>query len=37
MTIFESYVGPHFPNIGYFKVYGGIRKYMKYLGVFESI
>ena len=24
MTIFGSHVGPHFPNIGYFEVYGGI-------------
>ena len=24
MTIFGSYVAPFFPNIGYFKVYGGI-------------
>ena len=24
MTIFVSYVGLHFPNIGYFKVYGSI-------------
>ena len=24
MTIFVFYVGPHFPNIGYFEVYEGI-------------
>ena len=24
MTIFGSYVGPHFSNIAYFEVYGGI-------------
>ena len=28
MTIFVVYVGPHFPNIGYFDVYGGILRYL---------
>ena len=27
MTIFVFYVDPHFPNIGYFDVYGGIWGY----------
>ena len=34
MTIFGFYVGRHFPNIGDFKIYGGIWRYMK---VFEGI
>ena len=32
MTIFGSYVDPHFLNIGYFEVYGGIRRYIKVYG-----
>ena len=32
MTIFVFYVGPHFPNIEYFEVYGGIWKYIKVFG-----
>ena len=31
MTIFVFYVGPHFPNIEYFEVYGG------YMKVYEGI
>ena len=31
-TIFGSYVGSHFPNIGYFDVYGGICMYIKVFG-----
>ena len=34
MTIFVFVVGPHFQNIGYFDVYGGILKHIK---VFEGI
>ena len=44
MTIFGSYGGSHFPNTGYFEVYGGICRYMKvykgiwrYLKVFKGI
>ena len=44
MTIFESYVGRHFPSIGYFEVYEGIWRYMKvygrylrYMKVYEGI
>ena len=29
MGIFVSHVGPHLPNIGYFEVYEGVRRYMK--------
>ena len=39
MTIFVSYVGPHFPNIGdfdvygiYIKIYQGIQRYLKVYG-----
>ena len=32
MTIFVFYVGPHFPNIGDFDVYGGILRYIKVYG-----
>ena len=34
MTIFGSHIGPHIPNIGYFKVYEGI---LRYLDVYDSI
>ena len=34
MTIFVSYVGPHFSNIQYFDVCGGICRYIK---LFEGI
>ena len=32
MTIFVFYVGPHFPNIQYFDVCGGIWRYIKLFG-----
>ena len=34
MTIFVFYVGPHFPNIVYFDVYGGM---LRDIGVFGGI
>ena len=34
MTILESHVGPHIPNIGYLEVYVGI---CKYIGVYGGI
>ena len=44
ITIFGSYVGSHFPNIGDFNLYGGIYKYIKvfgsiwkYIKVYEGI
>ena len=44
MTIFVSYVSPHFPHIGYFGEYEGIWLYMealegiwRYIKVYESI
>ena len=32
MTFLVFYVGPHFPDIGYFDVYGGILRYIKVFG-----
>ena len=44
MTIFGFHVGPHVPDIEFFGVYGGIRRYMKvykailgYMKVYEGI
>ena len=32
MTILGSYVDPHFPDIGDFEVYKGIRRYLEVFG-----
>ena len=36
MTIGGSYVGPQFPNIGYFKVYEDIGRYMKVCEIYRT-